>query len=345
MKEGFARSAAEASETAAAERKEAVDLPAAPEMTAEQKRALRESIGREATNKYLEARADDGAFLLKLKQDLSGKDLRKSLDVLLGANSVREADAVLAELGISQDRSGNWRLRNPDPDIRGSLPGSFAKEEHLKAFLAGFAEAGTLKDKVQVIFEVYRYLGLPMPEVEELLPPEEPAEKPAEGKREPIPLSKWKSVFAQLGKYSRNISFAVGLVTMFSSLGLEQRPGTEGVPAAEAAIEHVDTTPRPSTESREVRETTYHVMKKGETVEGIVREMLGDNASDEALVKEMTKKVLEANGVKDKWYGTTGDVDSTKMDIGTIIDVTVVVKKNGEIRMIDMARQDLNNAK
>jgi len=73
-------------------------------------------------------------------------------------------------VGISRDKSERWRLRNPDPDVRENIPGSNAKKS-TEAFLAG-SWSRHVKDKVTVIHEIYRYLGLPVPELEELLPPE-----------------------------------------------------------------------------------------------------------------------------------------------------------------------------
>jgi len=343
MEQEQARAAAAA---AAAERKEAA-APQPPAATPEQRRANREAIGAEAMQKYLEPSSEDQEAVRRLKGDLAGKDLEQSVGVLLGGADQQRISDVLAELGISRDQADKWRLRNPDPEQRDSLPGSYAKEEHLKAFLSGFVEAGTLRDKVKVIHEVYRYLGLPVPELEEMLP-EEPASPPAERPKpaapEQIPLSKWKSVFSAMKKHTRGMSLAIGLVTLFGIID-QERPSEKEAPPAPPAVTMVEDAPAGRIDIKEGEQQTLHVMKKGDTVDGVVRSMLGGEIQDEAEVKALVTQVLDDNNIRDGWYGTTGDIDSTKMPVGSIIDVTVVAKKIGELRQMEQVRQDLNPGK
>jgi len=347
-------------------------LPAAAkEMTAEERRQNREQVGGDAVARYLNVQEGDAPAARELKEQIAGQDLEETIGMLLDTKSPTAIREALDELGISRStvttrdgrKTDRWRLENPDPAVKETIPGSFAKEEHLKAFVTGFAAAETFKDKVRVVHEVYRYLGLPAPELEELVPEEPAAPEPAgpetpeavrppAGRKEPVPLSKWKSIFDKLKANAQLVTLAVGLATVFSAIGPERRQYDEAQAAA-PTIEQVDKTPRPSlTESRpsaaEAKEAkeqlAFHIMKKGDTVDAVVKRMLGEHGrQDQAMAREMVKKVLELNGIKDAGYRTEGHIDSTKMAIGSVIDVGPVAKKLGELKQAQEIRQDLEN--
>lgn len=347
--------------------------PAVPETTAEERRLNREKVGGDAVARYLEAAAGDGPATRELKEGLIGKDLEETIGTLLDTRSPTDIRAALDQLGISRStvttrdgkKTDRWRLENPDPAVRETIPGSFAKEEHLKAFVVGFASAETFKDKVRVVHEVYRYLGLPAPELEELVPEEPPAPeaavpqvpeavRPPARENEPVPLSKWKSVFDKLKAKAHLVTLAVGLATVFSVVGPERRQPVEAAPAGPAVVsvektsraQAAETAPAQA-EAKEAREQlVFHIMKKGDTVDAVVRRMLGDfGKQDPAMAREMVKKVLQINGIKDAGYRTEGHVDSTRMSIGSVIDVGPVAKKLGELRQAQEIRQDLEQGR
>ena len=83
------------------------------------------------------------------------KDLETTLGELYGDLS---PDEVEETLGISRDEGGRYRLRNPGNE---NIPGSWIKEDHLKAFVVGFNKAEETEDKLRVLAKLYEYIGLP----------------------------------------------------------------------------------------------------------------------------------------------------------------------------------------
>jgi len=83
------------------------------------------------------------------------KDLEATLGDLYGNLSPAEVEEVL---GISRDEGGRYRLRNPGNE---NIPGSWIKEDHLKAFVVSFNKAEETEDKLRVLAKLYEYIGLP----------------------------------------------------------------------------------------------------------------------------------------------------------------------------------------
>lgn len=151
-------------------------------LEAEGRRENREAVGRAVVKRYLEVSEKDDPARRELKERVAGLNLPSTIGEVLGTQTPEEAMEVLDKLGIAssevKSRKGKeqrrWRLRNPGDK---SLPGSFANEEHLRAFVVGFAGAENFREQVRVIREVYEYIGLQPPAMEELLPPDEEMEE------------------------------------------------------------------------------------------------------------------------------------------------------------------------
>ena len=218
-----------------------------------------------------------------------------------------------------------------------------------------------------MIFDVYRYLGFDTLNAEDLISVEEeaepvsspaaekaaetvPAERPVgetrpaseapadkrPAGREPVPLSQWKPFMTKLARFGRAATLATGLITLFALRGDHGPTRAEAAPEP-AKIEYVAKSGGGSeqVEFRSEKEKSTRQLAAGETVDGVVRGMLGDSGLDEQTQKDLVKKVLVENDIADQWYKTLGSFDSTKLPIGTVIDVTVVNQRIHEVRQIN----------
>lgn len=141
-----------------------------PHPDAEVRKGIRERVGAEIIRDYLTASSDDDAETREFKEKLAGKDLEETLMDLMDTDDPAEVAQALEEMGISRStqktRSGEpvqqWRLRLPGQE-NANLPGAFANEQHLKAFVAGFAGARDLEGKLAVIDRIFEYLDMETP--------------------------------------------------------------------------------------------------------------------------------------------------------------------------------------
>ena len=304
-------------------------LPAFAMMTAEERRAHREKVAGEVMEKFLTSQEDDDAYTKQLKIRVAQKDFEETIGELLDLKSGSDIKQALEDLGISRSAKKTnkgeieeqWRLKNPTAE---GIPGSFVKEEHLKAFVVGFVGARSLRDKVEVLIQLYNYLGLvpptipnevfvpplvslpPLPESPvlpsgERIPPVSPEHKPKpeeekNGRRRPIPLPRWKDVLQRFGRATA--PFAIGLISLFPMKddGEDHREPQQ--------IETVADTPSPRSKGDkeqgvkiEVKETHYYVMKKGDVIESICRDKLGVYGKDKELLREVVRQTLRDNDI------------------------------------------------
>lgn len=328
-----------------------IESPKYPEKrkTAEERRDTRERIGKEVSEKYLEPQEDDSERVRDLKEQIKDKDLDETIGVLIDTDDPAKIADAMETLGISRSQKETktgkiveqWRLKNPDPEMKGKHPGSFANPEYLKAFLAGFAGAETFNDQVQVIHEIYEYLDLEPPELEELVEDkDEQNPTPANP-----PLKKWKTVFGSLKKSARMVTLAAGMITAIVAMGGRRNGEYQGGEiTGESSIEMVvDDTGGAEKESDAEQESTIVVLEQGDTVYDIVKEQLGERGEDKDLLDQMVKEVLNDNDIADADFGTEGTFDSKDLDVGTSLDVGGVARKIVELNQIDSIRGDIEN--
>jgi hypothetical protein len=148
---------------------------------AKKRRARREILGAKAIERYLTISDSDDARTRELKKKISGLGLADTLEQLLLDRSVIDINETLRTLGIKHSEQSapdatkkpviRWRLCLPGEEYD-KLPGVFIKEQHLKAFLVGFAKSNEISEKINIIAEIYEYLGLTFPKgLEDLTKP------------------------------------------------------------------------------------------------------------------------------------------------------------------------------
>ncbi|MDP3985226.1 MAG: hypothetical protein Q8P82_00540, partial [bacterium] len=267
----------------------------------------KDKVGKEIVDQYLKGTAFE-------REDVSVEDTVTALYDIPADSS----DSTLKDLGISKDKGGRYRLQNPE---RADVPGSWEKEERLKAFVVGFAQAETVGEKFDVIQKVYEYLGLPFERSAMALTAEEE-------KATNLPASGWA---AKLRKIARPVALLIGLVGLGAPHAASFGRHEAGMPvdaAAEIAQkDEVSSAPLVAEVPASAEEKPQtHLLGGNEVVWNVVADILraetGGKVSN-ADIEKATKAVCERNAINDEGVGAKGGLwDSRKLRGGMEIDVT-----------------------
>jgi hypothetical protein len=255
-----------------------------PSLDPEIRRAVRDQVGTEIIQQYLEVSPEDDEQTRELKERVAEMDFYDTLGELLETKKPGDIKDALETMGISHSayktKTGRkveqWRLRLPGRNA----PGCFTVEKHLKAFLVGFASTEDISEKIKVIERIFEYLDyevpkevtLPESELPEIIPltqpepeldvpqspetiPSAPAEPIDPEIMQPDGLPEnlrpdWRQAFTR--RFGRNLlPFIVGLATLLPGKFEQPRPtsSTEG-----DRIEAVDRPSAASTRSEMTRQ-------------------------------------------------------------------------------------------
>lgn len=267
--------------------------------------AHKEKIGDELVARYIK------------DTDYEDQTLDEMVRSISGAQSEKEAADMLKALGISKDKSGRFNLKNPErPDV----PGSWEKEDRLKALLAGMAGAKNAGEQLQAIAKAYEYMGLPFHAAYEL--------SPKEKKAPVLPLNTWKKVLGA----GRAAAFAAGLLALASPhaarFGGESRGSDENAPVELGGAQGFagEREARAEDTSKKEAAGRLYTLKEGDRIwnitANILKAQLGRKPAN-AEIMLAAKAVCEQNGIRDKDLGVSGGAfDSKRLRPGAQIDLS-----------------------
>ncbi|MBI2552166.1 hypothetical protein HYW17_02610 [Candidatus Uhrbacteria bacterium] len=280
-----------------------IEVPGREFASREERRAHKERVGDELAARYLKDTPYEEQTLEEAVRDISG------------AASEEEVQEMLKSLGITKDKAGRFNLKNPErPDV----PGSWEKEDRLKALLVGMAGAKNAGEQLQAIAKAYEYMGLPFKAEYQLSPKEKQAPT--------VPLSVWRKVLGA----GRAAAFGAGLLMLGAPHaarftdegGIKPETGAlskgrgragEAEGEAEAASEKED-------------RQRLHTLKPGDRVWDVVADILKAQVKKKVSKADIllaAKAVCEQNGIRDKELGiNTGAFDSRHLRPGMTIDVS-----------------------
>lgn len=358
-------------------------------MTKEERREwhkkMRETVGAEARAKYLEPTPTDSEQDKAYKKWVSGLDLEQTVGDMVDGDQERVAQ-TLAEIGLekktydTKNKKGEitsseerWSLKNPDPKARAA--GSFADPTDMKAFVVGYALAKTMPEKLRVIGDVYRYMGIDAPEINETADaledemelskdgnesaedntPTQSPERPesttsVEGKKQ-ITLADHNGALKKMRSLGKKIVVGMSLLLAFNALSADhgsarhdsRLDGDDSLSTLDhrpGPAEDIQPPEKSSSDATDMPDNVHHLVK-GESVAKVVKDMLGKKA-DSATVRAVIKEELRLNGVHDSNYGVDdGPFDSAKLPVGSAIDIGPILKHLANTDAIDATRTDI----
>ena len=280
-----------------------IEVPGRGFASKEERLAHKERVGNDLVARYLKDTPYEDQTLEEMVRGVSG------------AASEKEAQEMLKTLGISKDKAGRFNLKNPErPDV----PGSWEKEERLKALVAALAQAKNAGEQLEVIAKAYEYMGLPFKAAYRLSPKEKKA--PA------LPISVWKNVLGA----GRAAAFAAGLL-MLASPHAARFAGEGGVKPETGELNKGrgrsgEAEGEAEAASEKENRPRLYALKPGDRIWNVAADILKARIKgrvSKADIMLAAKAVCEQNGIRDKDLGAnTGAFDSTRLRPGMTIDVS-----------------------
>lgn len=220
----------------------------------------------------------------------------------------RDGNTALEQIGISKDKNGRYRLKNPNPEAKAL--GQYENPEALKSFLVGFSEVKTTQDLYPVLEDVFRYIGIPFTRPSEGADPikeliketqtNNPSAQPEEiqkivGEK----ISGNKNIPEQARNWFKTVILLAGAIfAIDSNKGrLQESP----VQASEIGtrVEMVA-----SSEEGEKTHSFEYTIQKGDTIWDIVEKSLKSSSKSGAVsnseIANVVQRVLQANNLTEE---------------------------------------------